>query len=63
MQSDWRPNGTKIITLRQFFRHEVLTEETRDTNMDGAFDVTIRYDPFQNVIQTNAFVLLAPTSR
>jgi hypothetical protein len=63
VQSDWRPNGTNIITLRQFFRHGVLTEETRDTNMDGSFDVTIRYDAFQNVIRTNAFMLLSPASR
>lgn len=63
VQSDWRPNGTNIITLRQFFRHGVLTEEARDTNMDGSFDVTIRYDAFQNVIQTNAFMLLSPASR
>jgi hypothetical protein len=63
VQSDWRPNGTNIITLRQFFRHGVLTEESRDTNMDGSFDLTIRYDAFQNVIQTNAFMLLSPASR
>ena len=62
VQSDWRPNGTNIITLRQLFRHGVLTEESRDTNMDGSFDVTIRYDAFQNVIQSNAFRLLSPSS-
>lgn len=62
VQSDWRPNGTNIITLRQFFRHGVLTEESRDINMDGSFDVTIRYDAFQNVIQSNAFRLLSPSS-
>jgi hypothetical protein len=63
VQSDWRPNGTNIVTLRQIYRHNLLIEELRDTNMDGSFDVTIRYDAFQNVIQTNAFMLLTPASR
>jgi hypothetical protein len=60
LQSDWRPNGTNIVTLRQFFRHEVLTEERRDTNMDGAFDVTVYYDAFQNPSGTNVFKLTLP---
>jgi len=63
VQSDWRPNGTNIVTLRQIYRHNLLIEELRDTNMDGSFDVTIRYDAFQNVIQTNAIMLLSPASR
>lgn len=63
VQSDWRPNGTNIVTLRQLYRHDLLIEELRDTNMDGSFDVTIRYDAFQNVIQTNAFMLMSPASR
>jgi hypothetical protein len=62
-QSDWRPNGTNIITLRQFFRHGILVEEWRDTNLDGTFDVTMRYDAFQNVIQTNTFKLLSPVPK
>jgi len=63
VQSDWLPNGTNIVTLRQIYRHNLLIEELRDTNMDGSFDLTTRYDAFQNVIQTNTFMLLSPTSR
>jgi len=63
VQSDWRPNGTNIVMLRQVYRHEVLIEELRDTNMDGSFDLSIHYDAFQNVIQSNAFMLLSPASR
>lgn len=63
VQADWRPNGTNIITLRQIYRHNLLIEELRDTNMDGSFDLTTRYDAFQNVIQTNAFMLMSPASR
>lgn len=62
-QADWQPNGTNIVTLRQLFRHGGLTEEQRDTNWDGSFDVTIHYDAFQNPIGTNVFKLLSPTSR
>jgi hypothetical protein len=63
IQADWRPNGTNAVTLRQFFKHGVLTEEWRDTNADGAFDVTIGYDAFQNVTSTNAFRLLSSPTR
>ena len=31
--------------------------EQHDTNADGAFDITIQYDAFQNPIETNAFKL------
>lgn len=61
-RTDWQPNGTNIISLRQFFRHGVLVEEQRDTDFDGAFDVVVLYDPFQNPIRTNAFKLLSPSS-
>ena len=63
VQSDWRPNGTNVVTLRQLFQFGNLTEEQRDTNLDGSFDVTIQYGPFQNPIGTNAFKLLSPVSR
>lgn len=64
-QADWRPNGTNAVTLRQFFKHGVLTEEWRDTNADGAFDVTVRYDAFLNAVATNAYApkLLSSPSR
>jgi hypothetical protein len=54
IRSDWQPNGTNIVTLRNVFHHEVLTEEFRDTNWDGLFDLRIRYDAFLNPIATNA---------
>ena len=56
-QIDWQPNGTNVIVLRQLFQQGVLAEEIRDTNGDGAFDVSVRFGPFVNPIQTN---LLAP---
>jgi len=62
-QGDWQPNGAKMITLRQIFHHGVLKEELRDTNADGQFDLTIRYDPFNNPIGTNVFKLLSPTTQ
>jgi hypothetical protein len=62
-QTDWRPNGTNILTHRQFFRHGVLSEEWWDTNMDGSFDVTIQYDAFEKPIGTNAFRLLPRPAR
>jgi hypothetical protein len=54
IQSDWQPNGTNIVTVRDVFHHEVLTEKFRDTNSDGLFDLRIRYDAFLNPIATNA---------
>jgi len=58
-QADWQPNETNIVTVRQFFRHGLLHEEWRDTNWDGAFDVRIQFDAFENPISTNAFRLLS----
>jgi hypothetical protein len=52
-KGEWRPNGTNVISLLQLFRNGQLIEEIRDTNMDGAFDVTIRYDAFSNPTVTN----------
>lgn len=56
--SEWRPNGTSVITLRQVYERGLLIEESRDTNWDGTFDLTVRYDAFQNPIQTNILKLL-----
>lgn len=50
---NWRPNGTNVITLQQVFRYGVLSEEFREANSDGFFDVQIKYDAFENPIQTN----------
>ena len=35
----------------------VLAEEIRDTNGDGTFDVSVRFGPFVNPIQTNRLAL------
>ena len=59
-RSDWRPNGTNVILLRQLFRYGVLEEELRDQNGDGLFDVSIKYDPFNTPIRTNS---LRPTTQ
>lgn len=53
IRGDWQPNGTNIVTLREVFSHGRLTEELRDTNFDGSFDVSIRFDAFLNPISTN----------
>jgi hypothetical protein len=51
----WKPNGSMIVSLRQFFRHGMLAEEWRDINMDGNFDATNRFDAFQKEIHTKTF--------
>ncbi len=58
-QTDWRPNGTNVVLLRQLFRHGVLEEELRDVNGDGLFDVSILFDRFSTPIRTNS---LRPTT-
>lgn len=57
---DWQPNGTNVITLRQIFENGVLKEELRDEDWDGQFDVSIKYGPFSNPVQTN-YIKLLPT--
>jgi hypothetical protein len=53
-QSDWKPNGTNVILLRQLFGPGGLDEELRDLNGDGWFDVSIKYDPFNTPVRTNS---------
>ena len=59
-QSDWKPNGTNVVLLRQLYRHGVLDEELRDVNGDGWFDVSVKFDPFNTPIRTNN---LRPTTQ
>jgi hypothetical protein len=59
-EADWQPNGTNIVTRRDFFRHGVLFEEWQDTNMDGSFDLTNQFDAFLNRLPTNTFKLFTP---
>lgn len=58
-QVDWRPNETNVTILRQVFEKGVLREELRDTNGNGRFDVSIRYDAFNTPISTNFLELLS----
>ena len=60
LQSDWQPNGTNVVLLRQLFRNGVLDEELRDLNGDGLFDVGVKFDAFNTPIQTNN---LRPTTQ
>ena len=57
MTSEWRPNGTNIVTLKEIFRFGLLTESFRDLDQDGFFDLNIKYDAFQNPFQTNSIHL------
>ena len=62
-QADWRPNGSKFTTTREFFQNGVLTEIWRGGDSNGHFKEVVRYDPFFNQISTNtavAFQLLSP---
>lgn len=58
-KADWKPNGTNVVTRREFFRNGIRFEEWQDTNMDGSFDVTNQFDAFQNPVRTNAFRLFS----
>lgn len=60
LRMDWGPNGSKIIMLRQVYRHGWLEEELRDQNGDGLFDVSILFDRFCTPIRTNN---LRPTTQ
>ena len=52
-QTDWKPNGTNVVLLRQLYRHGILREQLHDTDGDGKFDVSVEFDPFNNPISTN----------
>jgi len=43
-------------------KHGVFSEEFRDLDRDGRFDVAIKYDRFQNPIETNSLRLLSAPS-
>ncbi len=58
-QADWRPGETNVTILRQVFEKGVLREELRDTDGNGLFDVSVRYDAFNTPIGTNFLELLS----
>jgi len=60
---DWQPNGTNIVTIRLLLEHGMFREELRDEDQDGQFDVSIKYGPFANPIQTNRLKLLSTPAR
>ena len=53
VKSEWQPNGTNIITLRELFPNGNFAEEFRDIDGDGWFDLNIKFDAFLKPIQTN----------
>ncbi len=63
LQMDWKPNGTNVVLLRQFFQRGVLREELRDANGDGLFDVRIQFDAFSTPIATNVPNLFSPLAK
>lgn len=58
-QTDWRPGETNVTILRQVFEKGVLREELRDTDGNGLFDVSVRYDAFNTPVSTNFLELLS----
>jgi len=65
-QMEMKPNGSKLVTLREVFQNGVLTEEWRGGDSNGNFKEVVRYDPFFNPISTNTpteFQLLLPSSK
>lgn len=65
-QVDFKPNGSKFVTLHKVFQNGVLTEEWRGGDSNGNFKEVVRYDSFLNPISTNTpaeFQLLFPSSK
>jgi hypothetical protein len=50
---DWHPNGSKVITVRESYVHGVLSEQLRDLDQDGRFDISVKFDPFFQPTATN----------
>jgi hypothetical protein len=59
-QVDIKPNGTNVVTVREFLKNGVIVEVWRDTNRDGQFDEIVQYDPFFEPVKTNSFRSLLP---
>jgi hypothetical protein len=61
-----RPNGSKLVTERDYYKNGVLAEAWRGGDSSGNFREVIRYDPFLNPISTNTpgeLLLLTPTPK
>jgi hypothetical protein len=50
---DWSPNGTNIVAVREVYVYGVLSEELRDLDSDGNFDISVRFNPFYQPLSTN----------
>jgi hypothetical protein len=59
VRADYQPNGTNVVTVRDLYENGLLVEELRDTDWDGYFDVSVKYDALLNPIQTNYLRLLS----
>lgn len=53
-QADFKPNGSKFVTMREIYKNGVLTEILRGGDSNGIFKEDVLYDPFFNPISTNA---------
>ena len=51
--TDWQPNGTNVVLLRQIFRQGIVREELHDINGDGRFDTSVTFDSFSTPVSTN----------
>ncbi|HWD92863.1 MAG TPA: hypothetical protein VG938_11010 [Verrucomicrobiae bacterium] len=52
-QVDYRPNGLKFTTTREFYSNGVLTEIWRGGDANGVFKERVKYDAFFNPVSTN----------
>lgn len=59
----WKPNGATNVFLREVFKNGVLIEEWRDWDRDGQFDISIKFDPFLNPIETNYLPSIPKSAR
>jgi hypothetical protein len=58
-RADWQPNGSANITRRDFYTNGVLSKTLRDTRGSGSFDEVVKFDAFENPVETNVVNLPA----
>lgn len=52
---DWQPGNASIISRRQIFDNAIKTEEYIDTNNDGIFDITVKFDAFETEVSRSQY--------
>jgi antitoxin component YwqK of YwqJK toxin-antitoxin module len=57
-RADWQPNGQDVVILSWRYLDGVCREELRDLDRDGKFDLSVKFDAFQNPTETNYFTNL-----